>query len=85
MRSGKQADQRLGGHGLATARFADEADDLAGIHVERHVAGNGRRRPVTVPQHDGEAFDLEKAFAWLAGISHGVSGRARRAARLPGD
>ena len=30
---GEQADQRLGGHGLAAARFADEADDLAGIHV----------------------------------------------------
>ena len=50
---------RHGGHALAAAGFADQADDLAGSNAERH-AFHDRDRAFLGPEPDRDPVNVEK-------------------------
>src|SRR5258708_34983766 len=90
----EQADDGVAGQRLAGARFADDAQNLAGGDVERHVV-DGEQGAAPRRELDAQVLDLEKRRS--GGCRHGVlrtsrvpppraseaAGRARRAKLLP--
>ncbi len=68
----QQAEQRQGRHALARSALADEAQRLAGIEREGHLA----RRPQRVgflPERHAEVFDAQHCL-----VGHSVAPRRRR-------
>src|SRR5260370_3166289 len=60
VRTGGQAEERLGGHALARLGLADDAEGAAPVYIEGHAA-DGLDDAVGGVERDLEATDLEQA------------------------
>ena len=56
-----QADGRLGERGFATARFTDQADDLAGVDVQAGAGNGGHEGAVPALVHHLYVTQLQQA------------------------
>src|SRR5260370_24797441 len=73
VRTGGQAEERLGGHALARPGLADDAEGAAPVYIEGHAA-DGLDDAVGGVERDLEATDLEQAHLLFPFQADGPAG-----------